>query len=593
MRKIVLITGLLLFSILMEAQVVFYTAITQQPIIEGASFQVQFIIEDADLTDDFKAPSFENFRVVSGPNIYTGSMPSFNGQKRIRNIIYTLEAKRPGNYIIKAASITANGKTIYSNKVTLTVISEKQAIRYSSQEKKFSSSNYFLRLGEDPYEKIRNNLFLKVQVDKKSCFPGEPVVATFKLYSSLESKSDIIKNPGFYGFTVFDMINLSDKEVVAEKINGKLFDVHTIRKVQLYPLQAGSFTIDPMEVKNKVEFSRSVVYKKTEQEIAEGMFGNDDEPEKSDAVYFESEISTEPVAINVKPLPENSNPIDFNGAVGRFIVSASLVKNILAKNEEGILEITINGTGNFIQLTAPTVNWPSGIDFFEPSISDFLNKRSIPLSGSRIFHYPFVSTKEGEVEIPAVFFNFYDTDSNKYRSLSTSPIKLTVTKEKMITPLKVKKKTSINAINRSSSRIAGLIVIGVVLIVLIYWLRRGKETTPEIVKETEDAPDPDDILRSATESIDASANEFYHQLYQSLWKFMAEKLKLDSSLVNKSQLINQAQQKGIPEDITDKLERIFSECEAGQFTNASLEEERQSLLMIAKEIITTSEKYLL
>ena len=36
-------------------------------------------------------------------------------------------------------------------------------------------------------------------------------------------------------FLFFDMINLSDKEVLAEKINGKLFDVHTIRKVQLFP----------------------------------------------------------------------------------------------------------------------------------------------------------------------------------------------------------------------------------------------------------------------------------------------------------------------------------------------------------------------
>ena len=52
---------------------------------------------------------------------------------------------------------------------------------------------------------------MKVLVDKRVCFVGEPVTAIFKLYSRLESKSDIVKNPGFYGFTVQDMINLDDK----------------------------------------------------------------------------------------------------------------------------------------------------------------------------------------------------------------------------------------------------------------------------------------------------------------------------------------------------------------------------------------------
>ena len=63
---------------------------------------------------------------------------------------------------------------------------------------------------------------MKVLVDKKVCFVGEPVTATFKLYSRLESKSDIVKNPGFYGFTVQDMINLDNRltavEISKEKI---------------------------------------------------------------------------------------------------------------------------------------------------------------------------------------------------------------------------------------------------------------------------------------------------------------------------------------------------------------------------------------
>ena len=265
MKKIVVITGLLLLPFFVKAQIAFSTVVPLQAVVVGTSFQVQYVIEGAESVDDFKPPVFENFRIVTGPNIYNGSSASVTGLKRVRNIVYTLEATRPGKFIISGATATINNKPYQSNYTSLVVISEKEAKRLAKQERENSISNYFLRPGEDPYKKIKENLFLKVQVDKKTCYAGEPVLATFKLYSCLESKSDIVKNPGFYGFSVFDMINLSDKEVLAEKINGKLFDVHTIRKVQLFPLQAGVFSIDPMEIRNRVEFSRTAVSRKTEQ----------------------------------------------------------------------------------------------------------------------------------------------------------------------------------------------------------------------------------------------------------------------------------------------------------------------------------------
>ena len=39
-----------------------------------------------------------------------------------------------------------------------------------------------------------------------------------------------------------------------EKYNGRMYNVYTLRKVQLYPLQAGTVAIDPLVAKNKVTF---------------------------------------------------------------------------------------------------------------------------------------------------------------------------------------------------------------------------------------------------------------------------------------------------------------------------------------------------
>ena len=95
-----------------------------------------------------------------------------------------------------------------------------------------------------------------------------PSRLTFKLYSRLESKSDIVKNPGFYGFTVQDMINLDDRLTAVENINGKNFDVHIVRKdCELYPLRPGIFNIDAMEVQNRVEFSKVPSPKKQSRKL--------------------------------------------------------------------------------------------------------------------------------------------------------------------------------------------------------------------------------------------------------------------------------------------------------------------------------------
>ena len=96
-------------------------------------------------------------------------------------------------YIIPGAVISNNGKQIKSNAVMIEIISKDNAQKKLNKEVAVRQSEYYLRPGEDVYQKIRQNLFIKVVVDKKSCFVGQPVLATFKLFSRLESKSDIVK----------------------------------------------------------------------------------------------------------------------------------------------------------------------------------------------------------------------------------------------------------------------------------------------------------------------------------------------------------------------------------------------------------------
>src|SRR6201999_3240685 len=95
---------------------------------------------------------------------------------------------------------------------------------------------FVLKPGENIRDKVRKNLFVKVQVDRNTCYVGEPIVATYKLYSRLNAESRVTKRPSLNGFSVYDMIDPGADAVSVEKLNGKAYTVHTIRKTQLIPL---------------------------------------------------------------------------------------------------------------------------------------------------------------------------------------------------------------------------------------------------------------------------------------------------------------------------------------------------------------------
>lgn len=560
---------------------------SQQAITVGESFQVQYVLDDIEKDNEFTAPAFRGFRIVSGPYTYTGSINGDKGPGSLKNIVFTLVSMRPGRYIIPGATARVNGKLIKCDNLVIGVITKKEAKeRATKKQKKENASEYFLQPGEDPYEKMGKNLFMKVQVDKTSCYVGQPVLATFKLYSRLESKSDIVKNPGFYGFTVQDVVNLNDHISATETVSGKPFDVHTIRIVQLYPLQAGLFTIDPMEVVNKVEFSKSIVNKKTEQEIAEGVYEKSDLPAGRNTVTVENHISTEKIAIKVRPYPEAKKPPAFNGATGNFLIRSSLEKASLARNEEGGLIVTISGKGNFTQLSSPAIQWPKDIEGFDPVMKDSLDKIRVPLKGSRTFRFPFIAMRAGAYSIPAVSLTFFDPDSNNYKTVSTDPAEMNISDEEIKA---LQKKPSApaapNTEDRSTIWLYGSIFL-VVIVIILFQLRETKEeaANEQEIEKTASAVSTEQILMPVQFSLIADDGMFYILLQKTIWDHVSTQLKLSASRMNKDELYK-ALKENHQEGLYGEILAILQECEAAVFTKAEIVQDRQELLNRAKVVL--------
>ena len=117
-KNILTISGILavlFFANNVYAQSTFETVVPQESIVVGESFRVQYVVKNATKVEQFKAPPINNFRIVSGPDIYKGSTVGKNGLVYMTNIVFTLVAVQEGRYLIGSASAMVDGQLKKTN----------------------------------------------------------------------------------------------------------------------------------------------------------------------------------------------------------------------------------------------------------------------------------------------------------------------------------------------------------------------------------------------------------------------------------------------------------------------------------------------
>ena len=570
---------LLLISVVAHTQVRFRTIVPQRPVAPGESFQVQYIVEKGEISN-FSAPPFDGFRVVAGPNVYAGERSSSP-----RNVVFTLAAVSEGRFKIYGATCTVNGKQFKSNDAFVQVATVGEP----------GESPYFLRMGEDPYEKIKENLFLKLILDKRTCFIGEPLVATFKLYSRLQSKSNVIKNPGFYGFSVYDMVDVTDQVLSEERLDGHWFQVHTIRKVQLYPLQAGSFTIDAMELANDVEFSRSIVNKQTEQEITEKMYGVSETKKEKDASaeVYHVDLKTEPIIIDVKSLPKKNAADTFAGAVGNFSIDAHVEKDSVNPNEENYLTVRISGSGNFQRVNAPQVSWPTAFEGFEPLVTDTLNKQLVPLTGQRNFRYAFSSGQPGVHTIVPIGFSYFNLKAHAYKTIATRPVTV------FVNAAKKEQKPAINKIDTNNYRKRSTWwVLGAVLLLLAAIATRVRSVLRKQYKSRKEKAQIEtagssvtleQMLAPAQATIESEDKIFYKELNNALWNYLHYKVGVSGSQMSKEVIRKVLLAKNVRADLVEDTIDVIRQSEVGSYTGAQMNLSKTEVFQKAKNTLQAIE----
>ena len=526
--------------------------------------QVQYLIENTTRVSSFIPPKFKQFQIVEGPNQTTGYNMVNGNLKEYVSFSYLLRPGKAGKWVIPAAIARVEGKNYTSNAVEVVV--SKGAVAAPSEESMVAAEELILKPGEQAVNKIRNNLFVRLDVDRTAVMVGEPIVATYKLYTRLRSESRVTERPSFNGFSVYDMVNPDQMEATKEQFQGREYNVYLLRKVQLYPLQAGTFELESLEVTNDIRFiSASALdggYVPSEllRELALGL-------NNSSGIVTESvALKNPPVSVVVKALPpaEDSSA---SGAVGHFTIRSFIDAPEVHKGDVVNLEVQIAGRGNFPMIPVPKVNWPSGIDVFEANSTDQVNKFVAPLSGSKLFSIPFTVNKEGPLDIPPVEFVYYDVDARKYVNAKSEPLSIQIlaARPSAIKPPVLQEAKPANAWKYILTILALILVGGGIYILLKRSSGPVKVVQPiqepVVVKDEIARPkDPLEEIRTAFDRKDVHG--FYRQLNLVIDQCMMNKYKVDGTGAWEDQLLA----KGVDTSMIMEIKQLKQDAEIAMYT---------------------------
>jgi hypothetical protein len=591
------------------AQVKFTAEANPATIGKDETTELRFTIDNAKQVDEITPPALNDFTIVSGPN-QESSMQNINGViTQSIGMSYLIQPKSVGNFTIPAATAKADGKTLYSNSVTIKVtahstgnnpqnnIAVSPFAGFPGMDDPMEQGSYndnILKKGENIQEKINKNMLLKAETDKTSCYVGEPIVVTYKSYSRLPSESSVTKTPAFNGFSMIDITPRNNGNVTGhiEKLDGRSYNAFPLMRVQLYPLQAGQLNLGTIQTDNNIHFFKE----EPAQTGADAFFQNI--MPAGEMVNQEVTLKNKPVFITVKPLPENGKPVSFKGAVGNFVVTALLDKDSLSTDDAGKLTLTISGAGNMTLINAPAILWPTEIESFEPKLTDNLDKTKVPVTGSKQFDYNFTVQQPGKYIIPPVEFSFFDPGTATYKTASTKALPIIVTKG-------TNKNTDIPAITTDNNsnvvdqlnipKLAIEISALLIVLALFFWSNRKKNKEPEPVIEetiseepilTIDKEEHKNYLRLSEEKLlQHDSKGFYETLNKEVREFLSAYFHILPEEITKKRIAEELDKKGVSFVVAIKVQQLMDHIEWQLYTPVHVNAQLEESFANAKEMI--------
>lgn len=561
----------------------------------GENFRLSYTVNTQEV-EEFRAGNIpEGLEVIAGP--YTSRQSSYqftNGHASSSSSItftYTLFAAKAGTYNIPAGHAKMNGRTIVSRTARVNV---------SGQTRNGGTPS----MHQDDTPQTRpagskitgNDLFIKVQANKKRVHEQEPILLTYKVYTQVELTQLEGKMPDLKGFHTQEVKLPQQKSFHLERINGKAYRCVTWSQYVMYPQLTGKMEIPP------ITFKGIVVQENRAVDPFEAFFNGG-----SGYIEVRREIRAPGLTIQVDPLEHK--PADFSGGVGRLNLSAQLAKNEVKAGDPITIRVVVGGTGNLKLIKQPEVRWPKNFDRYDPKVTDKTKLTPNGVEGNMVWDFMATPRQQGNYTIPAVTLTYYDTQQNAYKTLKTQAFQVKVDPgdgsnteanysdegSNDIRPIKTEVSTPSQRGGfwwGTPSYWLSLMLPVIAFAILLYAFRRRALERADVVKmrgKHASKMARQRLRKASALMFRGRRDEFYEEVLRALWGYAAYKLNMPVEQLSRENISEQLTKVGVDEKTLHTFQQALDDCEYQRYAPSDLSGQMDKTLTLAMTAITDIE----
>ncbi len=515
--------------------------------------------------------------------------------------MYRLTAVREGKWKIPSFAIKFRGQTYTSEPVVIEVVRGLPGLAQGSQ----AGSEAGVIGG------IEERAFLVMHVAKKQTYINEVIPVTIKLYANRLTLTDIqYPQIAHEGFSVDEFAKPRQYQDVLNGIGYDVIEFNT----QIFALRPGELTLGPAElecnlvVKTKARSGRSPF--SDDSFFGSGFF--DDFFGRYE--NYPLNLKSVDIPITVMPLPQENKPADFSGALGDYRFDLSAEPKRVKVGDPITLKMTISGEGNFNTVKAPVLDFQDDFKIYDPQVSQD--------ETSKTFEQVIIPKNHSVKEIPEISFNFFDTKSGSYKTLTRDPIAVDVKplakgeelkifelgeegkgiiRRKEIfgqdiiyikdTPGKLRKTGKFLCQNKLFV-IVQFIPLLVIIATLVFQKRKERLRSDVRYARSLRAP------RRAKKNLQKvrrllnpqESRQFFDTAFQTLREYLGDKFHLSTAGIT-SDVIEELKTYDVEQGVLNRIREFFAACDQARYAPSTITREQMlSTLQLLEEIIDNLER---
>lgn len=573
----------------------FYSEVNTNKISLTSALKFMITVEGTQNLGEIENFEIEGFDVqYIGP---TTSMTFINGKSsKSKALNYSLFPLKTGTFTIPSIRATINGRVYTTEPINIEVIDSSQSVIEATRDNSVST--------------LEDKIFLVLKTPKTDLYVNERLPVKILLFVSDLSVRDVqYPNLSDVGFITEDY---AQPKQYSQAVQGVRYDIVEFDTV-IYPTRTGQIKLGPATLQCNILMrsqDRRSPFSWNDSFFDDDFFGTVFNRQERRPIT----LSSLEVDLNVKELPKEDQPEDFSGAVGNFNFDVSVNPTDIKVGDPITVRMEISGSGHLKTVDMPELIDDENLKVYEPSIKEE--------RGVKYLEQVVIPKAENVLEIPAFKFHYFDPDLGKYQTITKGPFPIKVTEftgdsginivglqeQNYISkpeilgqdivfikddPGKLRLKNKL--FYRSFSYYMFLLLFSIFWIGTYIYLKKTQklETDVRYARKYQAPKQAKKGLKQAKLMMTQNkGSEFYDIMFKTLQQYLGNKFHLSSGTITFESIRQILSQQSISENILNKLEIVFNECDRIRYASAQISiQEMNSSFRNLEEVIDYLERH--